>query len=507
MKKIYTAFLFFLAISGIAQTNYFVTQIPYQTFTGQLPVQFTSDDINSGLITLPFTFDFYGTTYSQIVVSTNGYIDFRTSMANAPSPWSFSTSIPDTNFPVKNSILGCYHDMNNADGQGTITYGLYGTAPYRKFVIVYHNNSHFSCNASAKSSFQMILHETSNNIEVQLVDKQVCVGWNAGRAVTGLIDLTGGMAIAAPGRNTGSWTAYHEGWRFYRSGYFVNYEYVICDANLSGLGSFNTNLIKQALLPSNPSSVSLHETFTGATLGVNPISVSTYFNLVPYNQQLYANVNGVVRTVNLSVINCSVDVDNDTVPTADEDLNADGNLANDDTDFDGIPNYLDNDDDGDLILTNLEYVFARGETQAIQSILDTDNDGIPNYLDNDDDGDGVLTFLEDYNGNGNPLDDDLNNDGTPDFLDPLVTLSTTTFETLDGISIYPNPATSAIAIKNINDFEVQAVRLYTVNGVLIQTVVGAKTMEPISVSDLPSGIYFLSVEANNQLQNFKFVKK
>lgn len=507
MKKIYTSFLCFLAISGFAQTNYSVTQIPYQTFTGQLPVQFTSDDINSGLITLPFTFDFYGTTYSQIVVSTNGYIDFRTSMANAPSPWSFSTSIPDTNFPVKNSILGCYHDMNNADGQGTITYGIYGTAPYRKFVVVYHNNSHFQCNATVKSSFQMILQETTNIIEVQLVDKQVCNTWNSGRAVTGLIDLAGGMAIAAPGRNTGIWTAYHEGWRFYRPGYFVNYNYVLCQGSTPGFGTFNLNLIREALSPTNPSGVSLYETMADASSGVNALAGATYLNTTINSQQLYATFGGMIRTVNLSAIDCSIDFDSDTVATADEDVNGDGNLAYDDTDNDGIPNYLDNDDDGDLILTNLEYVFARGDSQSIQSILDTDSDGIPNYLDNDDDGDGVLTFLEDYSGNGNPMDDDLNGNGTPDFLDPLVTLSTTTFEILDGISIYPNPASTEITIKNITTFDVQSVRLYTVNGVLIQTVVGSKTMQPISVSDLPSGIYFLSVEVNNQLQNFKFVKK
>jgi hypothetical protein len=42
---------------------------------------------------------------------------------------------------------------------------------------------------------------------------------------------------------------------------------------------------------------------------------------------------------------------------------------------------------------------------------------------------------------------------------------------------------------------------------LIQSIIGSKALEPISVTDLPSGIYFLSVEANYQLQNFKFVKK
>ena len=43
---------------------------------------------------------------------------------------------------------------------------------------------------------------------------------------------------------------------------------------------------------------------------------------------------------------------------------------------------------------------------------------MPNYLDDDDDGDGVPTADEDVDGDGDPTNDDSNGDGTPDFLDP-----------------------------------------------------------------------------------------
>lgn len=46
-----------------------------------------------------------------------------------------------------------------------------------------------------------------------------------------------------------------------------------------------------------------------------------------------------------------MDHDGDGIPTYMEDLNGDKNLYNDDTDADGVPNFLDNDDDGDRILT------------------------------------------------------------------------------------------------------------------------------------------------------------
>ena len=48
---------------------------------------------------------------------------------------------------------------------------------------------------------------------------------------------------------------------------------------------------------------------------------------------------------------------------------------------------------------------------------DTDEDGIYNYLDDDDDGDGVLTIDEDANGDGDPTNDDSNGNGIPDYLD------------------------------------------------------------------------------------------
>lgn len=102
-----------------------------------------------------------------------------------------------------------------------------------------------------------------------------------------------------------------------------------------------------------------------------------------------------------------IEDDNDGVPAELEDINGNGDLTDDDTDGDGIPNYLDEDDDGDNVLTITELsdndlVDANGDGDfdddvdgnPLTNIVDTDGDGIPNYLDNDDDGDGVLTIDE-----------------------------------------------------------------------------------------------------------------
>lgn len=110
----------------------------------------------------------------------------------------------------------------------------------------------------------------------------------------------------------------------------------------------------------------------------------------------------------------ALDDDGDGIPTEEEDGNGDGIPANDDTDGDGTPDYLDTDDDDDTVLTKDED--RNGNGNPLDD--DTDNDTVPNYLDPNDDNDRLLTRNEDPNGNGDPRDDDSDGDGIADYLDP-----------------------------------------------------------------------------------------
>lgn len=74
----------------------------------------------------------------------------------------------------------------------------------------------------------------------------------------------------------------------------------------------------------------------------------------------------------------ATDHDGDTVPSAEEDINQDGNPFNDDTDGDGVANMYDSDDDGDGVLTKDEIDLDQNGVPG-----DSDGDGIPNYLDSD----------------------------------------------------------------------------------------------------------------------------
>ena len=85
----------------------------------------------------------------------------------------------------------------------------------------------------------------------------------------------------------------------------------------------------------------------------------------------------LIFKVNMMTLN-RTDHDNDSVLTIIEDLNGDHDFNNDDTDSDNIPNFLDDDDDGDGVLTMNEYDLNKDGIPD-----DTDGDGIPDYLDLD----------------------------------------------------------------------------------------------------------------------------
>lgn len=73
------------------------------------------------------------------------------------------------------------------------------------------------------------------------------------------------------------------------------------------------------------------------------------------------------------------DADQDLVINNKEDIDGDGDVSNDDTDGDLVPDYLDIDDDNDGTATRLEDTNEDGDPTND----DTDGDGIPNYLDAD----------------------------------------------------------------------------------------------------------------------------
>jgi gliding motility-associated-like protein len=218
-------------------TSYTVGSIPYAPpfpFTGGTQLFINQDDIWGDVITLPFTFCFYGNSYTRAVIGANGLITFDLTQANQTCEWSYTASIPTPGPPsagiYNNSINGAYHDIDPSAGgtlvslfppvwsyPANINYTVTGTAPCRILVVNFSTVPHYSC-TNLRSTQQIVLYETTNVIEVYIKDKPTCNSWNNGNAVIGLQNSDGTQGITPPNRNTGPWTTSNEAWRFTPNG-------------------------------------------------------------------------------------------------------------------------------------------------------------------------------------------------------------------------------------------------------------------------------------------------
>ena len=126
-----------------------------------------------------------------------------------------------------------------------------------------------------------------------------------------------------------------------------------------------------------------------------------------------------------------IDADNDGIPDVDE--NALGIDPYGDSDNDGIPNYLDADDQGDETASACADINEPlGECDELSPLFDTDGDGVADHLDLDSDNDGIPDVVEaghgaddldgdgildgPYNDNGIATSVDADGDGTLDYV-------------------------------------------------------------------------------------------
>ncbi len=224
-------------------SDYEATSIPYNPpfpFTGGTPVSVNTDDVWSSTIPLPFEFCFYGDNYTEFLIGSNGVITFDTN-DNTPGgfcPWSFSESVPDPGL-ISAAIFGAYMDIDpSVGGSGTINYAFFGEAPCRTLVVNFPDIPYFSCNTQSMTS-QIVIYETTNVVEVYMEERTAGCSWNSGNAVIGLQNVGGTQGLAAPGRNTGDWSATQEAWRFTPNGQ-SNVDFVWLDSDGVEVGTTPT---------------------------------------------------------------------------------------------------------------------------------------------------------------------------------------------------------------------------------------------------------------------------
>lgn len=130
------------------------------TYTGT-NTGLSGDDVGAGPFNLGFTFNYYGTNYTQAYVNINGTITFGTSY-NGYSNGALSSTGPN------NTIYAFWDDLNT-NGAQNIYYATVGSAPNRKFVTQW-TNIYFHGTSIQLGTFQIILYEGTNTIKLQYRD-------------------------------------------------------------------------------------------------------------------------------------------------------------------------------------------------------------------------------------------------------------------------------------------------------------------------------------------------
>lgn len=166
--------------------QYVVTQQPivYTPIVGGQTVGagIVGDD-TSVLVNLGFSFSFFGQTFTQVAVSSNGQL----SMGVTSTAYT-NTNVPNTATP--NNMIFAWWDDSDVNAAGDVTYVVNGVAPNREFVVQWANWTHLS--GAQTRDMQVHLYEANGIIQVHY-------GANAGAtdtASTGIEDATGNNGYA-----------------------------------------------------------------------------------------------------------------------------------------------------------------------------------------------------------------------------------------------------------------------------------------------------------------------
>lgn len=139
-------------------------------------------DDNASTMDLPFTFNFFGEDYTQVDVSSNGFISFDIGNDCNENYNDFDgdlgQTIPatgdcdDTGWGGEPLIAGWFDDLDPGEC-GIVIANTSGEAPNRVFVVEYFDTCHNDCEDCAAGegvTYEILLFEGSNNVKLQYQD-------------------------------------------------------------------------------------------------------------------------------------------------------------------------------------------------------------------------------------------------------------------------------------------------------------------------------------------------
>jgi hypothetical protein len=144
----------------------------------------TADD-SAVRVDLPFVFTFYDEPFTSVQISSNGYLVFGDSDASKFS----NTALPTESEP--NGVVAALWDDLSPQAGGDVWTQTFGEAPNRTFVVEWLDTPHYK--DFGAGTFEIQLHEGSNDIEYQYVDTNFDISvYDYGAAATiGVENLTG----------------------------------------------------------------------------------------------------------------------------------------------------------------------------------------------------------------------------------------------------------------------------------------------------------------------------
>jgi hypothetical protein len=162
-------------IVGGCANAYVITQDTDTIVPGVTRIPSDCDDCDT-LVALPFPFQFYGTTYTMVNVSSNGRLDFVT--PNEPDGFLTSCLPPPPNIgPYDFTIFGLWQDMftfsvepgcmNFPGGTCGVYTSVTGTAPDRVFNIEWRTVLYI--NAFASQNFEIRLYENPSQQRFDII--------------------------------------------------------------------------------------------------------------------------------------------------------------------------------------------------------------------------------------------------------------------------------------------------------------------------------------------------
>jgi hypothetical protein len=186
-------------VNGIPVTvEHYVNYVPNHSISSVAynPVATTgtavglTDDSNVGPFPIGFSFEFYGQTFTQFRICTNGFITFG-DQSGRYSPGAF----PEAAAP--NGVIAAYWtDLFPSSGYFA-RYRTEGTAPNR--MMIHSARLTWYSNRNAWVDYQIVLFEGTNKIQTTIISQ----GWTT-TATQGVENHTGTLAATPPGRNLSS---------------------------------------------------------------------------------------------------------------------------------------------------------------------------------------------------------------------------------------------------------------------------------------------------------------